>query len=73
MLKIRLIGQAVQKLSGKENETLGCCDLALDPVTFTSELDLGMVGTTCMLEIKSIGQAVQKLSSGKNETNFWLL
>ena len=46
MLKIRLIGQAVQKLSSrKENETFGCCDLALDPMTFTSELDLDMVVT----------------------------
>ena len=25
--------------------TFGCCDLALDPVTFTSELDLDMVVT----------------------------
>ena len=48
MLKIRSIGQAVQKLSsGKENETLGCCDFALDPMTFTSELDLDMV-VTCL-------------------------
>ena len=23
--------------------TFGCCDLALDPVSFTSELDLDMV------------------------------
>ena len=41
MLKIRSIGQAVQKLwlVGKK-ETFGCCDLALNPMTFTSELDL---------------------------------
>ena len=46
MLNIRSIGQAVQKLSsGKENETFGCCDFALDPMTFTSELDLDMVVT----------------------------
>ena len=46
MLKIRSIGEAVQKLSsGKENETFGCCDLALDPLTFTSEPDLDMVVT----------------------------
>ena len=25
--------------------TFGCCDLALDPMTFTSELDLDMVVT----------------------------
>ena len=43
---IRSISQAVQKLSsGKENETLGCCDLDLDPMTFTSELDVDMVVT----------------------------
>ena len=46
MLQIRSIGQAVQKLSsGKENETFGCCDLALDPMTFTSEVVLDMVVT----------------------------
>ena len=46
MLKIRSIGQAVQKLSsGKETQTFGCCDLDLDPMTFTSELDLDMVVT----------------------------
>ena len=46
MLKIRSISQAVQKLSsGKENETFGCCDLDLDPMTFTSELDVDMVVT----------------------------
>ena len=46
MLKIRSIGQAVQKLSsGRENETFGCCDLDLDPMTFISELDLDMVVT----------------------------
>ena len=48
MLKIRSMGQAVQKLwcdeNGK-NETFGCCDLALDPMTFTSELDQDMVVT----------------------------
>ena len=44
MPKIKSIGQAVQKFSsGKENETFGCCDLALDPMTFTSELDVDMV------------------------------
>ena len=44
MLIIRSMGEAVQKLSsGKENETFGCCDLALDPMTFISELDLDMV------------------------------
>ena len=46
MLKIRSISQAAQKLSsGKENKTFGCCDLDLDPMTFTSELDLDMVVT----------------------------
>ena len=46
MLKIRAIGQAVQKLSSeKENETFTCCDLALDPMTFTSESALDMVVT----------------------------
>ena len=46
MLKVRALGEAVQKLSsGKENETFGFCDLALDPMTFTSELDLDMVVT----------------------------
>ena len=46
MLKIRSIGEAVKKLpSGKENETFGCCDLALGPMTFTSELNLDMVVT----------------------------
>ena len=63
MLKIRSMGQAVQKLSSeKENKTFGCCDL--DPMTFTSELGLDMVMTTFMLKIRSIGQAVQKLSLG---------
>ena len=46
MPKNRSIGEVVQKLSsGKENETFGCSDLALDPMTFTSELDLDMVVT----------------------------
>ena len=45
MLKIRSIGDAVLKLSGKENETFGCCDLDLDPMTFTSELDVDTVVT----------------------------
>ena len=46
MPKTKSIGEAVQKLSsGKENETFGCFDLALDPMTFTSELDLDMVVT----------------------------
>ena len=46
MLKIRSIGEAVQKLSsGKVNEPFGCCDLALDPMTFTPELDVDMVVT----------------------------
>ena len=45
MLEIRSIGEAVPKLSSRnENETFGCCDLAFDPMTFTSELDLDMVG-----------------------------
>ena len=29
----------------KKNKTFGCCDLAVDPRTFTSELDLVMVVT----------------------------
>ena len=71
MLKIRSIGQAVQKLSSKKkNETFGCCDLALDSTTFTSEHDLDMVVTYLHAKIRSIGQAVQKLSSRKN---FWLM
>ena len=46
MLKIRSIAQAVQKLSsGKENETFGCCDFDLDPMTFISKLDLDMIVT----------------------------
>ena len=47
MLKIRSIDQAVQKLSsGKKRKlTFGCCDLALDPMTFISEIDLYMVVT----------------------------
>ena len=46
MLKIRSIDHAVQKSSsGKENETFACCDLAVDSMTFTSELDLDMVVT----------------------------
>ena len=45
MLKIRSIGQAVQKLSGTKNKSFGCCDLELYPMTFTSELDLDMVVT----------------------------
>ena len=55
MLKIRPTGQAVQKLwlVGKKYETFGCCDLALDPMTFTSELDLDIVVT--YLLAKKIG------------------
>ena len=46
MLKIRSIGLAVQKLwLVKKNETFGCCDLALDLMTLSSELDLNMVVT----------------------------
>ena len=29
----------------KKYETFGCCDLALDPMTFTSEPDLDVVVT----------------------------
>ena len=29
----------------KKYETFGCCDLVLDPMTFTSELNLHMVMT----------------------------
>ena len=43
MLKIRSIGQAVQKLPYQYTHTFGCCDLDLDPMTFISELDLDMV------------------------------
>ena len=55
MLKKRPIGQAVQKLwlVGKK-ETFGYCDLALDPMTFASELDLDMVVT--YLHAKKLGQ-----------------
>ena len=35
----------VLKLVGEKNETFGCCDLALEPMTFTAELDLDMVVT----------------------------
>ena len=47
MLKIRSIGQVVQKLSFFKIMTLtfGCCDLALDSRTFTSELDIDVVVT----------------------------
>ena len=47
MLKIRSIGEAVQmSLAYPEMKlTFGCCDLALDPMTFTSELDLDVVVT----------------------------
>ena len=46
MLKIRSMGDAAQKLSsGIENETFGCCDIDLDPMTFTSELNVDMVVT----------------------------
>ena len=48
MLKVRSIGQAVQKLSSEKKEmklTFGFWDLALDSMTFTSELDLDMVVT----------------------------
>ena len=44
--KIRSIVQAVQKLSSGKKEmklTFGCCDLALDPMTFTLELNLDIV------------------------------
>ena len=45
MLNIWSIGQGAQKLSsGKGNETFGCFDLDLDPMTI-SELDLDMVVT----------------------------
>ena len=45
----------------KKYETFGCCDLALDSMTFTSELDLDMVVTYLHAKIRSIGQALQKL------------
>ena len=46
MLIIRSITRLVQKLSsGKMKLTFGCCDPAVDRVTFTSELDLDMVVT----------------------------
>ena len=47
MLKIRSIGQAVQKLSSgnKRKLTFGCCDHALDSMTFISEFDLDIVVT----------------------------
>ena len=41
--------------------SFGCCDLTLDPVTFTSELDL---------KIRVISLAVQKLSFGKENETF---
>ena len=51
MPKIRLIGQTVQKLSSRKKETFGCCDLALDPMTFTPEFDVDMAVT--YLHVKS--------------------
>ena len=46
MQTIRSVGQKIQKLSSrKKKKIFGCCDLALDPMTFTSELDLDMVVT----------------------------
>ena len=44
MLKIRLISQAVKKLSSRKlNIIFGYCDLDLDLMTFTSEHDLDMI------------------------------
>ena len=53
----------------KMKQTLGCCDLALDLVTFRSELDLDMVVTYLQLKIRLIDQAVQKLSSAQKKCN----
>ena len=41
------VGQAVQKLSsGKKRKlTFGCCDLAPDPMAFTSELNQDIIVT----------------------------
>ena len=71
MLKIRSIGQVVQKLSSRKNETFGWCDLALDPMTFTAELDLDMV----VIYLHAKNQV--NISSGSKviiwKKNFWLL
>ena len=58
MLKIRSVDRAVQKLwlVGKKYETFGCCDLAFDPMTFTSELDLDMVVTYLHAKNYRVGQ-----------------
>ena len=45
MLKIRSIGQAVQKLSSEYSDRQTDTQTALDPMTFTSEHDLDMVVT----------------------------
>ena len=40
------ISQAVQKLSpGKEKKTFGFCDLDLDSMTFTLEIEVDMIVT----------------------------
>ena len=72
MLESWSIGQAVQKLSSRKKRrlTFGCCDVALDPMTFTSELDLDMVVTYLHVKNKSVGQAVQKSSSEKENETF---
>ena len=52
-------------------DLVDCCDLDLDPLTFTSELDLDMIVTYLYAtKIRSISQAVQKLSSGKENETF---
>ena len=46
MLKIRSIGCVLKVIIRKKMKiSFGHCDLTLDPVTFTSELDLDMVVT----------------------------
>ena len=73
MLIIRSIGQVIQKLSyGKKRKlTFGCCDLALDPMTFTSELDLPMVVT--YLHVKNLVKWVKQFKSYHLEKKIKLL
>ena len=69
MLKIKSIGQAVQKLSSGYTQT--DTQTALDLVTFTSEHDLDMVVT--YLHAKKLGQWVKRFKSYHLEKKPWLL
>ena len=53
--------------------TFCCCDLALDPMTFTSELDLDMIVT--YLHAKNFvnrSSGSKAIIREKKETNFWV-